>query len=467
MDDSNQQDSKDCKKFMRFRNIDVKTVLSFVMLVMVLALLLMTFHISKTGEKAYTVYLDEDKVGVVEEKENALKLIEKIEKELSDTYNITCKIDKNLKFKETFATSEDVSDDEELKDNIESKLTFLVSGYVLSIDGKEVGGLKTRKDAEEVVEKFKNIFSKPDYKDSKIKDIKILEDVSIEKKDLPLSKIKKMDEVLNIVKEGSNRTKIHRVEAGESLWTIAKLYDADVDEIIDANPNLDPEDLYPGDKVRLKLPEPLLTVEIVEEINYTKDIDYDIKTEKDDSMYKTQKKVKTEGVKGEKEIVARLVRRNGEKVDEKIIDEKIIKKPVDEIVVRGTKDVPRTMATGSLLLPTRGRISSKYGTRGSGFHRGIDIATSVGTPITAADGGTVTFAGYKGSYGKLVVIDHNNGYVTKYAHCNDIYVNVGQKVYKGEKIASVGATGNATGPHLHFEVLKNGQNVNPSAYLGR
>ena len=83
----------------------------------------------------------------------------------------------------------------------------------------------------------------------------------------------------------------------------------------------------------------------------------------------------------------------------------------------------------------------------------------------AADGGTVTLAKWNGNYGRCVVIDHGNGYTTLYAHCSKLLVSKGQKVAKGEKIALVGSTGRSTGPHLHFEVRKNGKAINPTKVL--
>ena len=99
------------------------------------------------------------------------------------------------------------------------------------------------------------------------------------------------------------------------------------------------------------------------------------------------------------------------------------------------------------------------------MHYGIDLSTSIGVPIKAADGGTVTLAGWYYGYGLTVIIDHGNNTTTLYGHCNELYVSAGEKVYQGQNIATVGNTGNSTGPHCHFEVKINGANVNPSNYL--
>jgi len=116
------------------------------------------------------------------------------------------------------------------------------------------------------------------------------------------------------------------------------------------------------------------------------------------------------------------------------------------------------------------RISSEFGWReqplpgASTNHKGIDYAAPTGTPIYAAAAGTVTTAAYSGKAGKLIVINHGDGKVTKYMHCNAMYVSAGQKVTKGQHIAAVGTTGNSTGPHLHFQLEINGVPKNPANY---
>jgi len=121
--------------------------------------------------------------------------------------------------------------------------------------------------------------------------------------------------------------------------------------------------------------------------------------------------------------------------------------------------------------PTKGRLTSGFGERPSPFtgrlefHAGIDIANRTGTQIMAAGKGTVTFAGYKKGYGYFVTVDHGYGFTTNYAHLSQILVEAGQKVEKGEVIAKMGNTGRSTGPHLHFEILKGGEPVDPLQYL--
>ena len=121
--------------------------------------------------------------------------------------------------------------------------------------------------------------------------------------------------------------------------------------------------------------------------------------------------------------------------------------------------------------PARGIITSDYGYRihpifGYGrFHSGLDIADNYGTPIKATAAGRVTYSGWMQGYGNAVIIDHGHGLQTLYGHCSRLNVYVGQHVTKGQNIADMGSTGNSTGPHVHYEVIKNGSCVSPISYL--
>ena len=140
----------------------------------------------------------------------------------------------------------------------------------------------------------------------------------------------------------------------------------------------------------------------------------------------------------------------------------------------GTVNTKGTTSSGkanlgiSLIRPVSGTITSRFGAGSSirrSSHTGLDIAAPTGTTVVAAAPGTVTFSGYKGSYGNMLVISHGNGVQTYYAHCSKLYVSSGTQVSQGQKIAAVGSTGNSTGPHLHLEIRVNGVAYNPQNYL--
>jgi len=118
-----------------------------------------------------------------------------------------------------------------------------------------------------------------------------------------------------------------------------------------------------------------------------------------------------------------------------------------------------------------GYVSSTFGYRQDpfngrrAFHEGVDIANREGAPVHALASGVVTHAGEEDGYGLMVEINHGNGYTTRYAHTSEVDVHVGDKVEKGQQIALVGTSGRSTGPHLHFEILRNGKPINPRTYL--
>jgi murein DD-endopeptidase MepM/ murein hydrolase activator NlpD len=128
--------------------------------------------------------------------------------------------------------------------------------------------------------------------------------------------------------------------------------------------------------------------------------------------------------------------------------------------------------SGPLRLPVDAPMSSGFGMRvhpvtgKQKLHAGIDLAAPTGTPIGAAAAGTVTFAGVRGGYGNLVIVDHGDGTETRYAHQHTISVTAGQKVAAGDLLGTVGSTGQSTGPHLHLEFRRDGQPVDPAPLFG-
>ena len=120
---------------------------------------------------------------------------------------------------------------------------------------------------------------------------------------------------------------------------------------------------------------------------------------------------------------------------------------------------------GLFLWPTEGLVYSLFGMRWGRMHRGIDISGKSGTPVLAARDGTVTFAGVKGGYGNIVILGHQDGYETRYAHLSSIKASVGGVVKTGDVIGLMGSTGRSTGPHLHFEIRKDDTARNPLFFL--
>ncbi|MBQ1507547.1 MAG: peptidoglycan DD-metalloendopeptidase family protein [Ruminococcus sp.] len=224
------------------------------------------------------------------------------------------------------------------------------------------------------------------------------------------------------------------------------------------------------------------SISLSTDIIYTNEIYYDTTVEYDEDKEPSYEEVKTPGENGLGETTVRTTYVDGVLYDAVVTDTKVSKEPVNEVIVKGAKGgIPEEdttqntgaaygTATGGFIWPaphTRG-ITTYYEWRWGSFHYGIDIAGGgdYGQPILASDSGTVVFSGYDNSgYGNYVIIDHGNGYKTLYGHACELAVSTGEYVAQGQTIAYIGSTGFSTGPHLHFEIIENGEKVDPLNYV--
>ncbi|MDA8228173.1 MAG: peptidoglycan DD-metalloendopeptidase family protein, partial [Desulfitobacterium hafniense] len=207
----------------------------------------------------------------------------------------------------------------------------------------------------------------------------------------------------------------------------------------------------------------------------TEKIPFNVVTKTDYNLVSGQTKVSQYGSDGQKEVKYSYVQRNGKIISKTVLDEKVIKAAVPQIVLQGPQRTSAMVGysrgsgqlSSGMIWPLRGRITSYFGYRGSEFHTAIDIEGNQGDPFVAAASGTVISTGWDGGYGNSILIDHGNGVKTRYAHCSELLVTPGQSISKGDKIGTVGSTGRATGSHLHFEVIINEDYTNPLNYLSR
>ncbi|MCQ2548376.1 MAG: peptidoglycan DD-metalloendopeptidase family protein [Clostridia bacterium] len=198
---------------------------------------------------------------------------------------------------------------------------------------------------------------------------------------------------------------------------------------------------------------------------YKRGIKYKTVYKKTKNLYRGDSSVSRQGVRGVERVKAKITYINGKEVKRKILKKKVLSEPVTKIVLVGTTKRPPTVGDGHFIRPVNGVQTYGFGWRWGRHHDGIDIGVSTGTPIHAADGGTVVHAGWYYAYGYAVIIDHQNGYQTLYGHNSKILVHVGQKVYEGETIALAGSTGRSFGSHCHFEIHIHGTPVDPNKYV--
>lgn len=348
------------------------------------------------------------------------------------------------------------------------------TGFVIMVNGKDIVYLANEKDAKAVVDGIVEAYRTPG---SDIKEYSFAEEVLYEERDIVTAEeaekdskvtetyICSVDEAVRYILNGTSTPLTYTVQGGDTLWDIAIAHDMSVYELEEMNPGAS-QHLSIGQQINLYQTNPFVTVSIKEVVTAVHSIPYDIHYQYSNDLYKGQVQVTSLGQTGSKEVTAEIVKVNGVEVSNTVLSETVLSEPVTQIALAGTQTIAVQTGSGQLQCPLAYiEVSSGFGSRGGSFHRAVDLRAPKGTPIMAADAGTVISAGYSGSYGNLIVVDHGNGLVTKYAHCDTIGVSLGQNVQKGEVIGTVGITGNATGYHLHFEVVVNGVAKNPMNYL--
>lgn len=287
---------------------------------------------------------------------------------------------------------------------------FNIDAYAVVKDGKTIYAFNNEDSANEFLTSLENHY----YSDNTIS-VKIKDKVEIKKMNMPLREVKTVKTALN---EAIQNNKEKNAKAINVLLTKKE----NAIEVI-------------------KMP---------------------VENQNDPSLPRGEKVLSMEGQDGIKGVKSLAYYENDELISKVVLEENVKKQAVKQLVLIGTR---KALADGSFAKPTRGGISSGFGRRWGRFHTGVDIDADYGDAVYSSDGGVVSFAGTLGTYGKLVEIDHQNGYKTRYAHLSQILVSKGDTLTKGELLGKVGTTGRVTGPHLHFEVIVNGKSQNPLNYL--
>ena len=285
---------------------------------------------------------------------------------------------------------------------------------------------------------------------------------------LPKAAITPLDEAISLVTELQDVQKIYKVQSGDTLSEIAINNNIPLETIIELNASLEDENstIQIGEELIITSPEPELSVMWQEEVYVEEDYEAEIQYVDNDDWYTTDKVVLQQPSAGHHKIAAVKTYHNEEEVSTEILKEEVTLAAVPKIVERGTKIPPTYIKPIS-----GGRLSSQFGRRSapvrgaSTYHKGVDWSTPIVTTVVASSAGTVARAGWGSGYGYVVYINHADGRQTRYAHLSKVLVKVGQTVSQGQKIALSGNTGRSSGPHVHFEILIGGSQVNPLKYL--
>lgn len=436
----------------------------FVITCSVVALLIFTSLFLVFSGSAYTVKVNGNEICKVRTRKAVESALDALKQKYQENSDSEINFTSQITFEKSRASGKEIIKDEMLIETLGKNLQFQVQACSIYADGNMIATLKTKEQAEGLLKEIQDK-TLVGADNSKIKEISFVEKIELKNEFIDASRISEKDGALNFIIKGTNEVKTHKIVSGESFWSISKKYNMSVSDLEKANPGVNSEKIKIDQVINLIVPKPLLSVKTVQTITSVEKAQYEQKVEFSSSMYQDESSVRVKGQYGEKEVTADVTKVNGVETGRTILNEKIIKEPKTQILVKGTKAVPARKGTGTFTYPARGSISSRFGMRWGRRHTGIDIAAPYGSAVKAADGGVVTWVGYEGGYGKLIKIDHGANFVSYYGHLSKYNVKVGQKVYKGQKIGEVGSTGNSTGPHLHFEIRKSGVVQNPLNYL--
>ncbi len=432
------------------------------------AALAVALTISTLYSPSFAVTFDGEPVGVVAaaDEDAVLEAIQTVENTGTALLGRDYQIEGDLEYEFALTLRSDLTPSSEIQDYFYQRLDS-VSGelrkYQVAVDGQTVGTVKDEATLDQLLESLKTKYTTENTVSAEFLDTVHIQPVYEADN---LMTIQEMENALLANKGGSTT---YTVEAGDTFSGIAYANDMSMSDLEALNPGMDINRLMVGDVLNVKELTPVLSVQTIEDQTYLQPIACPVEEVEDSSMYIGDSKVLTQGTEGEAQVNATVTYVNGQETARTINSSTTLREPTTTVKAVGTKEKPRTASTGRYQWPIYGRITSYFGGRyifGSySYHSGIDISASYGAAICAADGGTVTYAGYKGSYGNLVIITHDNGTQTYYGHNSSLLVSAGQKVYKGQQIARAGSTGRSTGPHCHFEVRVHGTSVNPLSYL--
>jgi murein DD-endopeptidase MepM/ murein hydrolase activator NlpD len=435
----------------------------------------------------YHVYLNDTYLGTVSKKNTVEKVVAKKIETMGQSYkDINLQLGSTIKYipKQVFHPT---AENEKTINYLESAIEVKAEAAAIIIDGKPVVYLENKSTAQDVIKKLKLQYVNEDQlnnyearstttalpplaeNETRILDIHLSTNVTIEEAKAAPDQILPLDQAVDFLQRGTLEETKYMVKDGDVLSSIASEHQLKIADLLALNSGLTENSvLKPGQELTITVPKPFVKVVINKEVNQHEVIPYQTEETTDSTMANGESKVSQEGKDGLQNTTLNVTEENGITVNKEVTKQDIISQPINQIVIKGTKVIP-SRGEGSLAWPAvGGYISSTMGYRWGKMHKGIDIARPSNSTIKAADNGVIVSAGWdNGGYGNKIVIDHQNGYRTVYAHLSSIGVSAGQNVAKGSAIGVMGATGDATGVHLHFEVYKNGALADPLAYIKR
>lgn len=468
-------------------------------LLVISAVFLLGFNYKNLSEPNtfYQVYMDDEVIGVIKSKAALERYIDQEGNYIKKKYGVDMVYAPNgLEIKKITTYDQKVDSVKSVYNKIKEMKPFTISGYQITIrqevdsieeEGKKVEKVSKyyvteesvfREAAEAMIEIFVGTEKYASYKNNTQKEIEttgsIVTDVyidgdkTIKQVKIPVTEeiyIKAEDLTQVLVFGKNNTTKTYTVQLGDTIEKVAFINEISVEEFLISNPQFTSANnlLYPNQEVVIGITDPQLSVVMEEYVVEDKESAYGQQIEEDDNLYLGEEEIKQVGVNGIDRITQNVKTVNGVINYVERESKEVLKAPIDQIIRRGTHYVPSVGSTKSWGWPTDSgwTISSSYAWRINPIngkrelHDAIDIAgTGYGSPIYAANNGTIAKMSYTSINGNYVIINHNNGYYTYYGHMSRFAdkLKEGQVVARGQIIGYIGTTGWTTGPHVHFGI---------------
>ena len=474
----------------KYRYLSFLTIIFGVILI---STTLINVGLAKSKEetnKIYHVYASGEHIGIVTDKSLVEEAINKKVEELNQQYEgVSLTSSSNITFvKEIVFQKNSSINDQQVIELVVSKIKPLQQAYALVLDGQVVTYLSSEAEVEEAINKMKLKYVtedqlqqvqmtkntrqiSPELNDgeNRILNITLSKEVTKEETQVAPEEVLSVEEAITLLENGTLTQDLYEVQSGDVLGSIAIKHGLSLKELLAINPGITEDTVLKiGQPLNVTVNKPYLSVLVEKEVNVTEEIAYETKYEETDSLLKGDTKVQTAGVNGSKSVTYSISTQNGIEVQKTVVNTIVTKEPVTQVILKGTKVIP-SRGLGQFAWPTTGGyISSTMGWRWGRMHTGIDIARPSNRTIKASDNGVVESVIYSNSgKGNYIVINHNNGYKTVYAHLASISVSHGQTVAQGQSIGIMGSTGDSTGIHLHFEIIKNGEYLNPLSYVSQ
>lgn len=478
------------KKAFKNHRVLLKTAANIIMPIGALAIFLVTLNFWNSVTFALEVIYNDQSIGYISNESVYIEARDLVKDRLSsgayssDSSNIEATVaaasasNLNARYTLTLVSLDQLNDAQAISDKmIENSVDNLTHACGIYIDGEFICAVKNEADAKTV---FYDILA-PYEADAEANDyvVGFAETIDYVQGLYRDDSTVMWDAArLSSVLSGKSAAKTYTLLDGETIDTVVENTGVDEDTLRELNPSYDFDNLTSGDNLIIEEGEKLVSIKKIITTSSINEIKYDTVKKRDATKYSGYRKVIQKGINGSERVTKTQIYIDGELYDTEYSYETITE-PVDEIVTVGSKTsyggvyIGEASDSGFLWpAPSCHKISSPYGWRSSGWHNGVDLVKSgggaLGTPVIASKSGRVEVVQRSNSgYGNMVLINHGDGYKTRYAHMvkGSITVSVGDYVDAGQTIGKVGSTGNSTGPHLHFEVIKNGETKNPKNYI--